>query len=314
MRLKAIYLRQPGVAFLSYVVYSDMAKVRQTMRELEHFPQLLLHEMTLPILAPDRHQKRGSAIQMAFCAHDIALCQLLLSYLDNKIDTDFYLRLHQQLQSLFPHGIEYAYRHWKPYSFASLAEIITQRPNEETKLIFLDKKNNGTLLHRALNEFRDCFNAVVDEERAFNPKHLIEAFDTYQRNRSHWNTLQRRVFWIRVVGVVQSHIPIPYARAYLFGLNKYVSQTATPKTEHLTFMKNVVGFYPSLSSDNQESGLGIDWAAIPWGYLRCKEGPDREDINISKSSFLTLVNKNLKEMSEFEQKIQRMAGIEFQCY
>lgn len=103
-----------------------------------------------------------------------------------------------QYDEIFPEGHQTFFKNQKSFDFSEIIQAITASSEEDVqKALDLEQPNN-TVLWRALQKFRKAFTELSKKETVWNPLHLIEAFNQYDKQYNQWSAsfgVQQDLFW-----------------------------------------------------------------------------------------------------------------------
>lgn len=212
--------------------------------------------------AIDYSGRTGSDItpfQAALCAWDDDMYEMLAKHMAPEEVT-------RQYEEIFPEGHEKYFADQTPFDFSKIIHVITQGSAEDVQAA-LNKQQDGSLLGQTLNQFRADFTTLSYQEKVFNPKHLMEALELYDRQFDHWDWPKRDLFWRQVIGYTQRFLPANIAMDFAQGLYYRVAKKEKSRRS-FNFRFGGGSIYP-LTFDSL-SGLGFDYAA--WGGPCCRGG------------------------------------------
>src|SRR3990167_8177876 len=152
----------------------------------------------------------------------------------------------------------------KSYDFCSILQAILHANPIDIQAA-LAKQDNGSPLCQALNQFRQDFARLSNQEINFNPQHLLKTSEIYDSDplwQNHITWGQRDLFWRQVEGYVQRYLPACYAQAFSQGIY-YIVEKTEPLQRSFNFRSGGGSFYP-LTSSSSQAGLGYDFAG--WGW------------------------------------------------
>jgi hypothetical protein len=122
-----------------------------------------------------------------------------------------------------------------------------------------------------IEEFRRQFSELSNNEKIFNPHHLLRAFEVYnalwdqcERDGSDPDYKKRDLFWRQIIGYTQRFMPACYAQAFAQGLYYLVKVDQDDSWRPEAFERDLklrcdnVSYFP-LPRDSR-SGLGFDFA------------------------------------------------------
>lgn len=254
-------------------------KCATSLRPLSLFPailnQKLVHEVVLTVQQGDMAQTKaliqqnpalssfkGTAMdysgrtirdvtpfQAALCALDIEMCDMLRRYMAP-------CEVLRQYQEVFPEGHEKYFASQASFDFNFLIGVIAQSSNAEI-VAALANQEADLRLCQALNRFRVAFTKRSQEEKVFNPEHLIKVLQLFG-NFSQWSRNQLDLFWRQVVGYVQRFLPANITQDVAQGL----FQRVVLKEKARRSFNFRLGGGSILNLDfNTHAVLGFYWAA-----------------------------------------------------
>jgi len=215
----------------------------------------------------DRTITGMTLLQAAAASGDIDMCLMLKNYM---LPEEFAT----QLAEIFPEGIEAHEDEQQRNAFNFNAILAAIRAANTPDLDdALNKTDNGSALCRALEEFRRQFSELSNNEKIFNPQHLLRAFEVYnalwERDGSDRDYKKRDLFWRQIIGYTQRFMPTCYAQAFAQGLYYLVkvdqdaSWRPEPFNRALKLKHDNFSYFP-LPLDSR-SGLGFDFAIYDHG-------------------------------------------------
>lgn len=213
--------------------------------------------------------------QAALCALDKEMCEMLKKYMNPEEAT-------RQYHEVFPEGHEKYFASQTPFDFGVLLEVITQSSEAELEAA-LAKQQNDSRLCQTLNQFRVAFTDRSQQEKVFNPQHLIKVLQLHEENFDRWNWNQRDLFWRQVIGYVQRFLPANIAQDVAEGLYYLVINNQNSRRS-FNFTCGGGSMFPL--DFNSHSGLGFDYAGTDWG-----EKEKRQEV----STVLTFVRRRFKQ-------------------
>lgn len=148
--------------------------------------------------------------QAALCAWDDEMCEMLAKYMAPE-------EVNCQYKEIFPEGHEKYFAGQTPFDFSVLVDVITSSSAPDVQAA-LNKQQDGSLLCQTLNQFRANFTMCSQQEKVFNPKHLLKAFELYNQQFDNWDWDKRDLFWRQVIGFVQRFLPANIAQDFAQGL------------------------------------------------------------------------------------------------
>ena len=239
--------------FLLHVVHGNLKEAKDMIKANPKLLSILLCTKATVTDYSGREIK-GTALQMALRAQDVSMndqegmAEMIMRYL--KTIPNGNAESAKQISEQFPNGLE----EQKPYDFSEILRAILKAPPADIQAA-LAKQDNGSLLCRALNQFREDFTHLSHQEINFNPQHLLEAFKIYDSDplwRNHITQKQRDLFWRQVIGYVQCYSPACYMQAFNQGLYYIMENKESLKR----FSVDGGVFFPLFSD---LSGLGYDY-------------------------------------------------------
>ena len=184
---------------------------------------------------------QATAFQAALGAEDTRMWRMMIPYFEN----DDAIR--NQFKQQFPDGFN-----------NNPDENLQICYNELIKAIIEDSDNG----HKALEEFKADIqtNQKVVQGKHFNMRHLVAAYQAYT---SHYLSLgteaNRKLYFVKVIGLLQKEMPAHYAQAYCSGL---MSLEADPES----FERTLLCKFSDLHFYLHENGLGenIGFVSQAW--------------------------------------------------
>ncbi|OGT41240.1 MAG: hypothetical protein A3F13_09810 [Gammaproteobacteria bacterium RIFCSPHIGHO2_12_FULL_40_19] len=253
---------------LQKVVYGNEAAVKAALEsvrsDLAQLAALLSDTGTVKDYS-DRTITGMTLLQAAAASGDIDMCLMLKNYMSPE-------EFATQLAEIFPKGIEAHEREQQRNTFNFDAILAAIRAANTLDLdAALNKTDNGSVLCRALEEFRHQFSELSNNEKIFNPQHLLRAFEVYN---ALWNRCEgdssdrdykkRDLFWRQIIGYTQRFMPACYAQAFSQGLYYLVKVDQLDSWRPEAFKRDLklrrdnFSYFP-LPIDSR-SGLGFDFA------------------------------------------------------
>ncbi len=176
----------------------------------------------------------------------------------------------EQIQEMFPKGVEDYFKEQKPFDFAPIiAAIIKANDQEVQNALDLNgasfteteeaktKADKDLSLTEALNRFREQFSKRSHKDKIFNPNHLLQAHTIYNTEFDNWNWNQRDLFWRQVIGYTQRYVPACFGQAFAQGIYSIVEEGE--KLRRSFKLERVIdSFYP-VNFDSC-SDLGFNYA------------------------------------------------------
>ncbi len=281
---------------LQQLVYGEESKVKEGLEAVKNNVEQLLVLLENTGTVQDysgRTISQMTLLQAAAAAGDVEMFQMLKDYMMPEAFT-------RQLTELFPEGIEAHDAKLQQHVFnfdsiiatmnhATLAVLETALSKEGAQFTETDsvrgKSDDQLTLVEALNRFREQFSACSNNEKIFNPYHLLRAYEAYyqfsnQCKHDSGNYFYKKctLFWCQIVGHVQRFVPACYAQAFVQGLWDLVKAgdyhgpawRPTAFKRNLKFKSGDSLYFPADPSPAVCSGLGFDFAinavdAARWG-------------------------------------------------
>lgn len=218
--------------------------------------------------------------QAALCAWDNEMCEMLAKYMDPE-------EVVRQYNEIFPEGIE-AYRALQtPFDFSGVVNVISQYSKYPETIIQLilnrDIYINDLSLCKRVTQYRIDFTNCSNQEKIFNPSHLIQAYQLYIENFYRWNWSQRDLYWRQIYGYVFRFLPANIAQDIAQGIFFLIMQNEKAKRS-LKYRSGGRGQIFPLEFDSQ-SGLGFDYAPRQEGDNRDSCGCDNSIYEMYKVYF-----------------------------
>ena len=132
----------------------------------------------------------------------------------------------RQYRDIFPNGAAAYFATLQPYDLDSLVTIIEKSPYDDLQAA-LDGNKVDTPISQALNQFRNHFTALSNQEKIFNPKHLLHALECFNKQYKKWGDYcweKRDLFLCQIVGYMQRFQPVCYSKI----LNPIENETFFP--------------------------------------------------------------------------------------
>lgn len=258
---------------LQKVVYGNEADVRAALESVRSDPAQLAHALSDTGTVKDYSDRTITGmtlLQAAAASGDIDMCLMLKNYMSPE-------EFAAQLSEIFPEGIEAHEAHQQRNAFNFDTIFAAIRAANTTDLdAALNKTDNGSALCRALEEFRHQFTAISNNEKIFNPQHLLRAFEVHnafwdqcERDGSDRDYKKCDLFWRQIIGYTQRFMPTCYAQAFAQGLCYLVEPyegalwwRSEPFNRSLKLKHHNFSYFP-LPLDSR-SGLGFDFVIWPW--------------------------------------------------
>lgn len=253
---------------LQQVVYGEENRVEDTLEAIKNnaaqLSALLSDTGTVKDYS-DRTITGMTLLLAAAAAGDIDMCLMLKNYMAPE-------EFATQLTEIFPEGIEAheSEQQRNTFNFDAILAAI-RAANTRALDAALNKTDNGSALCRALEKFRRQFTEISNNEKIFNPQHLLRAFEVYnalwnqcERDGSDHDYQKRDLFWRQIIGFCQRFMPACYAQAFSQGLYYLVKEDQDaswcPETfkRDLKLRRDNFSYFP-LPRDSR-SGLGFDFA------------------------------------------------------
>ncbi len=231
----------------------------------------------------NRTLKEATPFQAALCAWDNEMCEILQKYMDPK-------EVARQYQEIFPQGHEKYFASQQSFDFSALIGVITRSSMANIKAA-LGKQQNGSRLCQELNQFRVNFTHHSQQEKVFNPQHLIKAYQLYDEYYEQWNWEQRGLFWRQVVGYVQRFLPANIAQDTAQGLYYRVEEKEKARRS-FNFRFGDGSIFPL--DLNSQKILGFDFAAS----ARALDQLSRAKHDWSPSAFIKLISNKNKSLAK----------------
>lgn len=249
------------------VAYGDMKKSEELLRAHPGLLPTLLTEKQTVTDYSGRKIKHKTAFQVALCAMDDELCEMLAQYMSKE-------ELRSQYQAIFPTGHEHCSATQTAFDFEPIVNVINCCSIKDVRKAVSLELPNTTELWSNLEQFRTNFTQHAKQETVFNPQHLLKAFELYDDNcrvwNREWNNDRADLFWQQIVGYVQRFLPANIAMDFAQGLYERVDENA-PAARSFNFKYGNVSIFP-LTHDSL-SGLGFKYAGErrPMGEARVSE-------------------------------------------
>lgn len=245
---------------LQQVMYGNENAVRATLEAVkDNSAQLaaLLSDIGTVKDYSDRTITGMTLLQAAAAAGDIDMCLMLKNYMSPE-------EFATQLAEIFPESIEAheASLQRNTFNFDAILAAISAANIPDLDAA-LNKTDNGSALCRALEEFRRQFSELSNNEKIFNPQHLLRAFEVYN---ALWDQCDKKrdLFWRQIIGYTQRFMPACYAQAFSQGLYHLVKVDQPDSWRPESFKRDLklrcddFSYFP-LHRDSR-SGLGFDFA------------------------------------------------------
>ncbi len=245
---------------LQLVVYGEENKVKEALEAVKsNSTQLsaLLSDTGTVKDYSNRTITSMTLLQAAAAAGDVDMCLMLKDYMSPE-------EFATQLTEIFRERIE------NTFNFDAILAAI-RAANIRDLDAALNKTNNGSPICLALEEFRHQFSELSNNEKIFNPQHLLRAFEVYnalwdqcERDGSDRDYKKRDLFWRQIIGYTQRFMPACYAQAFSQGLYYLVKVDQPDSWRPEAFKRDLklrcdnFSYFP-LPRDSR-SGLGFDFA------------------------------------------------------
>src|SRR3990167_1903485 len=236
-----------------YIVYGDLTKTEELLKAN---PLLLEKLLTEKITVTDysrRKSKKKTGFQIALCAMDDEMCEMLAKYMSKD-------EVAHQYQELFPEGQDKHATAQTPFDFSAIVDAITSSNDADVQQALDLELPNHTVLWGKLEQFRADFTKHSQAETVFNPKHLMKAFELYDQKFDHWDWPKRDLFWRQVIGFTQRFLPANIAMVFAYSLYDVVdNHEKAPRS--FKFRYGEGAFFPI--SFGSLSGLGYEYGGRP---------------------------------------------------
>ena len=270
---------------LQHVAYGEEGRVRDALDSVKSDPAQLAHALSDTGTVKDYSDRTitGMTLLQAAASGDIDMCLMLKNYM---LPEEFAT----QLAEIFPEGIEAHEREQQgnTFNFDDILAAIRAASTPDLDAA-LNKTDNGSVLCWALEEFRRQFRELSNNEKIFNPQHLLRAFEVYnalwnrcERDDNDCDYKKRDLFWRQIIGYTQRFMPACYAQAFSQGLYYLVKVDQPDSWRPEAFKRDLklrcdnFSYFP-LPRDSR-SGLGFDFAIysgftlVAWA---CASSPHR---------------------------------------
>ncbi len=193
--------------FLQHVVHGEEQQAEDL---LDAYPDPAIRTLLLTGTAKvtdysNRIYKSLTAFQLALCAWDNKMCGMLQLYMS-------YGETARQYQAIFLEGHKTYAKTQQPFDFSSIIGCITSSNDADLQHAPALQQPNDTAIWQALEQFRQDFTARSQQERIFNPKHLIKALELYDEKFDGLSRNQQDVFWRQVIGYTLQFLPANIAQ------------------------------------------------------------------------------------------------------
>ena len=301
---------------LQKVVYGNEADVRAALESVRSDSAQLAHALSDTGTVRDYSDRiitGMTLLQAAAAAGDIEMCLMLKDYLSPD-------EFAAQLSEIFPDGIEAndamlqenSKRDFEPILQAVKQAILAEcnpdpsnrnpdDPNNNLN-VALKNQDNGSALCLALEEFRRQFSAISNNEKIFNPQHLLRAFEVYntlwdecEHNSNDRDYRKRNLFLRQIIGFCQRFVPACYAQAFSQGLYYLVKMCERDSWHSETFKRNLklkcdnFSYFPILL--DSRSGLGFDFSI----YVGAASVSDAKEREVGCHNFLKIFIKQKQQ-------------------
>jgi hypothetical protein len=232
--------------FLRATIRGDEATV---LRKLRKNPALLLErghfEKGITTDYAGRKYSGLTAFQIALCTGDEIMAMKMMDIFIAAYPETGKAELDKQFDAIFPFETANGYEAHLAAQRASADQFmqdvieplikvfngIDPRTGEMNEHIIedlnaaLEKRDNGSALCQALNQFRKIFTELSQGENVFNPWHLLKAFEKYSAMFNGWygdgtdpnRWLRLDLFWRQVIGFMQRFLPANFAQVFCTG-------------------------------------------------------------------------------------------------
>ncbi len=205
---------------LQHVIYGEEQQAKDLLDTYPGVRDLLLTGTAKVTDYSNRQFKKLTAFQLALCAWDNEMCDMLKPYMSEEERTN-------QYQAIFPEGHETYVKSTEmqqAFDFTAILNAIASSNDADVRQALALQQPNDTALWRALEQFRQDVTARSQQERIFNPKHLLKAFELYDEKFNGWSWNQRDLFWRQVIGYIQRFLPANIAQDVAQGLYSCVEE------------------------------------------------------------------------------------------
>lgn len=236
--------------FLQHVVYGEEQQAKALLETYPGIWNSLLHGAVKVMDYSNRQFRNLTAFQLALCALDNEMCDMLKPYMNDEEAT-------RQYQAIFPNGYDAYAKTQQPFDFNHIVDAITRAHKTDVKAALELEQPNTTALWQALEQFRRDFTRCSQQEIIFNPAHLQRAFELHDAKCDDWNWNRRDLFWRQVVGYIQRFLPANIAQDVAQGLYYRVGENEKSRRS-LNFRAGGGPIYPV--SFTSLAGLGYEYA------------------------------------------------------
>lgn len=242
-----------------------------------------------------------TAFQLALCAGDEVLAMKMKAIFLKAYPETGQAELDSQFAEIFPEGYEAHVRAQK----AKVEEFERLYVNPlidaidgidsvtgEINLNVIDdliaakqKRDNGSKLCQALNQFREAFTRYSMSDEVYNPYYLLNAYKKYDESYYGWNAYeihrrssQKDLFWCQGIGFMQRFMTAIYGQTLCTGLHKVVISKEAVRRELLLrqlFTNNPMETQILPCDTNPKLRLGFDFAveSYSWGSISERAQP-----------------------------------------
>lgn len=139
------------------------------------------------------------------------------------------------------------------------------------------KRDNGSKLCQALNQFREAFTRYSMSDAVYNPYYLLNAYKKYDENYYGWNAYelnrrssQKDLFWCQGIGFMQRFVTAIYGQTLCTGIHRVVISKEAVRRElmlrrYFTNPYMVIQMLPCDTKPNLR--LGFDFAVDSRSYV-----------------------------------------------
>jgi hypothetical protein len=227
-----------------------------------------------------------TAFQLALCAGDEVLAVKMKDIFLKAFPETGQAELDAQFAEIFPEGYEAHIRAQKAKAeeFERLyvnplidaidgIDSITGKVNPhvvDDLIAAIRKRDNGSRLFEALNQFREAFTKYSMSDAVYNPYYLLNAYQKYHESYDGWNAYQvnhqssqKDLFWCQGIGFMQRFMTAIYGQALCAGIRDVVTAKKAVKRDFSVSyqfgrFRNLYNL--TLYDTNPNLRLGFDYA------------------------------------------------------
>ena len=233
-----------------YIVYGDLEKAEAMLKANPTLVDKFLNEK-VTVKDYSRRKLKGTAFQLALCAMDNEMCEMLAKYMNKD-------EIARQYETVFPEGHEKYYAEQKPFDFSAIVDAITRGSDDDVKkpsiLNCLIRLHSGA----SLSNLGRISRHTQKQKRCLTHNISLKPLSFMMIIYKDWSWKQRDLFWRQVIGYTQRFLPANMAMVFAYGLYDVVeNQEKAPRS--FKFRYGDGAMFP-LTFESL-SGLGYEYAA-----------------------------------------------------